>query len=259
MRQSAIAFAIILFLQSSFSWAKAPLCGDIFLDNASKRMALQNLLREHYEVDPTSQLQNLIVKYAAYRLQFNKNSDPRAIQNSAILMDRLMLMSERLNEGGKPEETAEQQWVDRAIFQRSLNDLMTDFGYQPHQSVSLLKKIFRHPAVKFLISPSDLPSVRDAALPEGLLEAILKDGVDAHRATLETYYRSKQMSIDHYRQVSRVYKVIALGVFAALAYENILNTQENINEMKKQNLDQTLDGLDDLLSALDAELSARGL
>ncbi len=259
MRQSAIAVAFMLLFQSSFGWAKAPLCGDIFLDRASNRIALQSLLREHYEVDPTSRLQSLIVRYAAYRLQFNKNSDPRVVDNSAILVDRLMRMSERIKESGRRAISPEQRWMDRAVFQRSLTSLMLDFGYQPNQSVSALKKIFRHPAVKFLISPTDLPSVRDAVLPEGFLDAIIKDGVEAHRATLESYYRSKQMHVDHYRQVARVYKVIALAVFAALAYENIQSTQEDINEMKKQNLNQTLDGLDDLLSALDAELSARGL
>lgn len=254
----AVALSFVISTQSLA--ASAPSCRHIFLIKNAARLELQEILKENYNLDSDSILQKMILKYSARKLNKSFGSTPRDLQESIVQVDRLIQIAESLGSASEKGSYLEKDWVRREVLSKSVQDIMHSYGYETAQAKTIFKKIFANRAVRFLINPGELPFIPDRPVPPAILEKMFREGPESVRTDMREFYESqKQYNVDSYRTVSKLYKWVAVSIFAILAWEHFEESREVIKAEQKDKFTNSLDDLDEMLSVLDEEFARRGL
>ncbi|UYL07679.1 hypothetical protein B9G69_011540 [Bdellovibrio sp. SKB1291214] len=252
-------FLGFIFISQS-ALARAPRCEGVFEADSQVRLAAREVLSEHYDLDGASLLQTMVLRFSARQLALHKEPTSVELRERVVRIDRLIQLTARLSRDSSISSSAPSRWVEREVLSRGLEGLMKDHGYDQARTRGILRKIFSHRAVQFLLNPADLPFVADRTLPAPIIERILREGPESARAEINAHYRSQNQNyVDGYRHFAKAYKVVALTLFAVLSWQSYEDTMANINEKKKGQLKQSLDNMDGFLNELDQEFEKRGL
>jgi hypothetical protein len=251
----------LIFIVSYSAQARAPRCEGVFSADSLVRLAAQEVLSEHLGLeDRASLFSRIVLRYSARQLALHKAPSSVELRERVARVDRLIQMASRLNRDLSVPDTAESRWVQREVLSGKLENLMQNYGYDQNQARGILKRVFSHRAVRLLLNPSELPFVADRSIPAPIMERALREGPESVRVEINTYYRSlNQNYVDGYRHFATAYKVVAFTLFSVLAWQGYEDAMENINEHKKEKLNQSLDNMGTFLDDLDQELEKRGL
>lgn len=260
MTKIFMALALSTMISAQSVAAPAPRCQTVFIDANAARLELQNILWENYDLEASSLFQKMILKYSARRLHKTLGGTAQDLKESVVLVDRWIQIAESLGSASEIGTYLEKDWVRREVLTRSVQDIMHSYGYEAARGQRLFKKIFSHRAVRFLLNPGELPFVADRPVPPEILERMFREGPEAVHHEIQAFYQSQgQYRVDAYRGFAKMYKWVALTVFAILAWDHFEESQEKISEEQKLKLTKSLEDLDEMLSVLDEEFARRGL
>lgn len=260
MYKVLISLALSLALCSQGLAASAPSCQAVFLSKNAARAELEEILKENYEISSHSLFQKMILKYSARRLHKTFGSTPRQLRESVTQIDRLIQVAESLETAGEKGTYLEKDWVRREVLSKSVAEIMRSYGYESAEAQSFFKKVISHRAIRFLINPAELPFLADRPVPPEILEKMFQEGPESVRQEIRDFYVSqKQYQVDSYRAFARVYKWVAVSIFAILALDQVQESKERIEIDQKDRFEKSLADLDEMLSVLDEEFERRGL
>lgn len=257
------ALVFVLGLAASGPAFAAVSCEAVF---ASPREAIRAdvraLLKERSLVsDPATLIERAIVSRLVRLVRAAGATGPKIRENVVASEGLLSVLSRLTGNGVLAAKDPAARWAERELTSRGLDELARAHGLATGGRASgAFRRLLGNRAVRFLLNPTVPPSVKDRAVPEPLLAAILRDGVEAHSLELRARFAAAgQNRVEAYRRFARGYRVVATAVMLSLAYAQYEAALDDINDEQKREFEKSLERLEDFLEALDHELEERGM